>query len=365
MNKEIIFFCPSIEEGGVEKNLYLTLNKLSLKFKTSLITANRNKKKMFEKNINFISTKKYNLNNSTRVIKSIYCFFLLLRNFLKKKNKYVLISYESNIFAIIGAKLCKMNIVVRSNASPTGYLNNKFKQFVFKFFFQLADVILVNSSEFKSKIDTILKIKSKILYNSNINKSLLKKLSRKKISKFKIAKKTYKLIIVGRLVDQKDHLTLLKALNLLKKEINFYLLIIGKGKLKNKLQDFCKNNKINNQIKFLGFKNNIYPYIRWCDALILSSKYEGSPNVIIEAISMNRTVISSKCPTGPKEILNNGKAGFLFKTSDHKDLAYQIHKSYFNKRDAKNRRKNALQSIDRYSIDKNTNGLIKILNSLK
>ena len=45
MNKEIIFFCPSIEEGGVEKNLYLTLNKLSLKFKTSLITANRNKKK--------------------------------------------------------------------------------------------------------------------------------------------------------------------------------------------------------------------------------------------------------------------------------------------------------------------------------
>ena len=49
---------------------------------------------MFEKNINFISTKKYNLNNSTRVIKSIYCFFLLLRNFLKKKNKYVLISYN-------------------------------------------------------------------------------------------------------------------------------------------------------------------------------------------------------------------------------------------------------------------------------
>ncbi len=365
MKKEIIFFCPSIEEGGVEKNLYLTSSRISQKFRTSLITANRNKKKMFNKKINFISTTILNFNNSTRIIKSICCLFLLLKYNLKIKNKVIIISYESNIFAIIVAKILKFPIVVRSNASPTGYLNSKFKKYFFKFFFQLADVVLVNSTEFKSKIDRILNIKSKLIYNSILNKSLLKKLSNKKISNLNISKKTYKLIMIGRLVDQKDHLTTLKALNLLKKKINFFLLIIGKGDLKNKLQEYCKNNEINNQVKFLGFKNNIYPYLKWCDALILSSIYEGSPNVIIEAISMNRTVISSNCPTGPKEILNNGKSGFLFKTSDYKDLANQIYKSYFNKIDSKTRRKNALKNVKKYSINKNTNDLIKIINSLK
>ena len=365
MKKEIIFFCPSIEEGGVEKNLYLTSSRISQKFRTSLITANRNKKKMFNKKINFISTTILNFNNSSRIIKSICCLFLLLKYNLKIKNKVIIISDESNIFAIIVAKILKFPIVVRSNASPTGYLNSKLKKNFFKFFFQLADVVLVNSTEFKSKIDRILNIKSKLIYNSILNKPLLKKLSNKKISNLNISKKTYKLIMIGRLVDQKDHLTTLKALNVLKKKINFFLLIIGKGDLKNKLQKYCKNNEINNQVKFLGFKNNIYPYLKWCDALILSSIYEGSPNVIIEAISMNRTVISSNCPTGPKEILNNGKSGFLFKTSDYKDLANQIYKSYFNKIDSKTRRKNALKNVKKYSINKNTNDLIKIINSLK
>ena len=99
MIKNIIFFCPSIEDGGVEKNLYLIANKLSNNFKISVITANKDKKKNFNKKIKFISPKYINLNNTHRLIKSFYCFFLIINNY-QNKNK-VLISYESNIFAII------------------------------------------------------------------------------------------------------------------------------------------------------------------------------------------------------------------------------------------------------------------------
>ena len=73
----------------------------------------------------------------------------------------------------------------------------------------------------------------------------------------------------------------MKALNLLKKKLDFFVFIIGKGDRENDLKKFCASNKLSNKIKFLGYKKNIYPYLKWSNALILSSKYEGSPNVLI------------------------------------------------------------------------------------
>ena len=56
------------------------------------------------------------------------------------------------------------------------------------------------------------------------------------------------------------------------------------------------------------------------DALVLSSKFEGLPNVLLEALTLKKLVISSNCPTGPKEILDHGKGGLLFKTGYTQDL---------------------------------------------
>ena len=86
MVKNIIFFCPSIEDGGVEKNLFLIANKLSNNFKISVITANKDKKQNFSKKIKFISPKYINLNNVHRLIKSFYCFFLIINNCQNKNN---------------------------------------------------------------------------------------------------------------------------------------------------------------------------------------------------------------------------------------------------------------------------------------
>ena len=364
MNKKIIFFCPSIEEGGVEKNLFLMANKLSENNDISVVSANSNKRKMFVKNVKFYCSKKLNLNKSPRIVKSLYCSFILLMRFFNKKN-IILIAYESNIFAIFLSKILRIPVIVRSNASPIGYLDNAFKKYIFRFFFNLANLVLVNSKEFKIKIDTILKIKSKILYNSIIGENLLKKLSNQKIPKIHLKKKAYKIVIIGRLVDQKDHITSLKALNLLKNKINFYIFIIGKGELMNNLKKFCKHNKLEDKIKFIGYKKNIYPYLKWSDALVLSSKFEGSPNVLIESISMNKITISSNCSTGPKEILTNGKGGYLFRTSDYKDLAKKIEISYFEKKITFQKKIFARKTIDRFSIEKNSKKLIQYINYLK
>lgn len=131
------------------------------------------------------------------------------------------------------------------------------------------------------------------------------------------------------------------------------------------LKKFCKNNKLENKIKFLGYKKNIYPYLKWSNALVLSSKFEGSPNVLIESISMNKITISSNCSTGPKEILTNGKGGYLFRTSDYKDLAKKIKISYFEKKITSQKKTFAKKTIDRFSIEKNSKKLIQYINYLK
>ena len=364
MNKKIIFFCPSIEEGGVEKNLFLMANKLSENYDTNIITANNEKKKMFGKNVKFYSSKFLNLSNAPRIIKSIYCSLLFLIKYFNKKN-IILIAYESNIFSIVLSKIVRIPVIVRSNASPKGYLNNKIKKYFFNFFFKIANLVLVNSKEFKYEIDKILNIKSKVLYNSIIENTLLNKLSNQKIPKININKKTYKIVIIGRLVDQKDHITSLKALNLIKSKINFYTIIVGKGELINNLKNFCKKNKLEDKIRFIGYKKNIYPYLKWANALILSSKYEGSPNVLIEAISLNKIVISSDCPTGPKEILNNGKGGYLFKTSNYKNLAKKIEMSYFDKKNTLKKKIFSKKTIDKFDINKNAQKLIQYISFLK
>ena len=76
---------------------------------------------------------------------------------------------------------------------------------------------------------------------------------------------------------------------------------------------------------------NPFPYIKKSDFFILSSTYEGLPNVLLEAIILKKYIISSDCPTGPKEILNHGKGGSLFKTGDPDDLKKKINEIYTNK----------------------------------
>ena len=73
-------------------------------------------------------------------------------------------------------------------------------------------------------------------------------------------------------------------------------------------------------VKIVGYKENPYPYIKASNLFILSSRYEGLPNVLLESIALKKFVISSNCPTGPSEILDKGKGGLLFKVGDYHDL---------------------------------------------
>ena len=326
-SKKIFFFCPSIEEGGVEKNLINISNKLCKDIQLYIITANNDKKKFFDKRIKFLSTNKSFFNKKSRILKSLVCFFLLFKNTTSKHD--VVVSFQSNIFAIIYCKILGCKIIIRPNAAPNFYAKNLFKKILMSFLYKFANKIFVNSQDFQREFKKYFNLNSVLIYNSVEDKFKIQLNYNKKINFnfFKNDKKSLKIISVGRLVEQKDHITILKALNLIKKTKKFKFCLIGKGDEKYKLLKFIKKNNLTSFVKLVGYKKNVYPYYKAADLFILSSIYEGSPNVLIEALTTGIQIISSNCKTGPREILKKKKYGKLFNIKDYKSLSKLILKT--------------------------------------
>ena len=316
--KQLIIFNPSIEDGGVEKNLFLISNYLSSKgLNIKIICSDNKKRKKFNKKIKTIYPKNINFKNSGRYKKYFFCLILLIKEIIKNKNTSV-ISFQANIYALIICLFYKIKIITRMNTSPAGWDHSIFKNLIFSFFIKFSNKVVVNSYEFKNEVDKKYNIKSLCIYNPFDFKKI-KKLSNTKIKPV-FKKNTLKLINIGRLTDQKNQILLLKAIKLIKKKLNIQLLILGKGKNFSLLKNYIIKNKLNKIVKLEGYKKNPYPYLKQADIFILSSNYEGSPNVLIEAMFLKKSVISTRCPTGPREILKNGNLGQLIKVNDTKSL---------------------------------------------
>jgi glycosyltransferase involved in cell wall biosynthesis len=133
-----------------------------------------------------------------------------------------------------------------------------------------------------------------------------------------------RLVAIGRLHEQKDYPTLLKAVQHLKDNGPISLTILGEGPLLKKLAIEAKALGVDDAVYFAGFQSNPYPYLRASNALVLSSRYEGFGVVLAEAIALGIPVASTDCPHGPAEILNNGEFGYLAPVGDPKGLAESI-----------------------------------------
>ena len=118
------------------------------------------------------------------------------------------------------------------------------------------------------------------------------KLSKKNSVKVSRKKSLLKLIMVARLSKEKDHITFLKSLKLIKNVVNFQAAILGSGMLYNEIKNLISNFRLEEQIRIINYKKNPYPLIKNSDILVLSSLHEGLPNVLIEAALLKTFIIS-------------------------------------------------------------------------
>ena len=136
------------------------------------------------------------------------------------------------------------------------------------------------------------------------------------------------ILAVGRLTRQKDFETLLRAFSLLRERIPLTkLIILGEGEERSSLEQLSKELGIQNSVQFLGFVVNPFSYMANASVLVLSSRWEGFPNVLTEALACGTPVVATDCPSGPAEILENGRYGFLAPVGDPQALADAIIKT--------------------------------------
>lgn len=156
-------------------------------------------------------------------------------------------------------------------------------------------------------------------------------------------------LAVGRFEWQKDYDTLFEAFRIVsEKKQKLGLYILGKGPLEQHYRDKAEELGISDKVCFGGFDKNPFKYMAACDVYVLSSRHEGMPGVLVQAMACGTACVATDCPTGPNELIRNGENGFLVSVEDPESVAGAIEKLLGDAGLQKQFREMAPKSVKRY-----------------
>ena len=331
-----------------------------------------NFEKQIDKNINIINLNKIKLLDylpKNGFIKSrisyIIIFFwniIKLKNLVNKEEPNFLIIHLMTSLPIFLTLFFNKNtkIILRISGLPK---INLIRFLFWKLFSNRIDHVTCPT---KATYDFIIKKKifkkEKVLILSdpiiNMKEFLVKK--KDNLLPVEVANVNY-ILGIGRLTKQKNFELLINFfINISNKHKNIHLVIIGDGEEKESLKKISARANIESRVHLLGYQENVFKFLLKSKCFILSSLWEDPGFVLVEAALSNSNIISSDCPNGPKEIIQNN--GYLFKNNDVDDLTIKFEKflkesendSYKNKIELKKR----IRIFTQYNHYKNLNKII-------
>ena len=333
---------------------------------------------MTDKNYNL---KFYNLNNIKRLfnfssegyiksrIKYLMIFILsfnsLKKFILKKKPDYLIIHLVTSLPLFLNMIYnFDTKIILRISGKPK---INKIRYLFWKIALRKVHKVTFptfESLEYFKSLKIIDNKKLSLLHDPVfIHKDLIQKKKEPIDTNFNLKKNDY-FLSIGRLTKQKNFLFLIKCFSkLIEVHNDMKLVIIGVGEEKNKINNYIKNNNLEKNIILLGYQKNVYKFLKNCKAFILSSLWEDPGFVLIEAMATNTLVLSSDCPNGPKEIIEN-KNGLLFKSNSEDDFILKFNKLLeLSDNEKKKIKINAKKKIKSFSIFYHFKKLQKIISN--
>ena len=216
--------------------------------------------------------------------------------------------------------------------------------------YKRLDLLIHNSNDTKINIrKENIRPKDEMIVHNPVLQNDFRSKKLNKVSHAFFSKEYYTFLMVGRLVPQKSYF---QALDLfaasLKKNPDYRLIILGTGPLLYKLLEYTKMLKIHDKVDFCGFKTNILEYMNSSKALLLTSKWEGFGNVIVESLSLGTPVLSMNCLGGPKEIITQSVLGNLANT-DEEFLALLNNRDNFKR--SKEEKKEMIDLMSKFTIE--------------
>lgn len=241
-----------------------------------------------------------------------------------------------------------------SDLEQRGVLGGRVKQLFLSFMYKAVDKIVAPSGGIKEDLNERFGLdKNKIsVINNPFDIDFIRKQAQGSVEHSWVDSQTPLIIAVGRLVRQKGYEFLLRSVEKVLTEIDVNLLILGEGERRGSLIDLSKRLSIHDNVDFVGEKKNPFKYIASSDLFVLSSRFEGFPNTLVEAMACGAAVISTDCPTGPSEIITDGKDGYLVPFGDEKTLSDKI-LEVLNSEDIRIKlSKNARKKAEKFHIDR-------------
>ena len=365
---KIAFFIPNMRIGGTEIVLKSIINAMIDRYpqyNIDLILA-REEGAILRDIDNRISI----INLDCKHVK--YCLYNLVKYFRKEEPDCFISSLDySNITASLAHQLSRSSsqlilwehsiTSVHSETTISKY--RILRYFLIRYFYNRADHIISVSrgvAEDLTDFFHINKKKLRVIYNP-VDQNKIIQLSNREIVKppLDIYKEKY-IISVGRLVQAKNYTLLIQAFNILSKHSLIKLVVIGTGPENNRIQQQIRRLQLDERIILTGNMDNPFPLIKNASVVVLSSKWEGFGLVLLEALVLQKQIVSTDCPSGPREILDHGKYGLLVPVNNPEKLAEGI--SRIIKGKVKFDEELLLQRAKYFNIEKSFNQFMEVIN---
>ncbi|GKR08303.1 glycosyl transferase [Aeromonas caviae] len=331
MSKKIAIFIPSLGGGGAERVIVTLANEIADRgYSLDLVVSNAKGDYLNDvsKNVKLVDLR------AKRVSRA----FLPLCKYIMKEKPAAMLSVmtHTNIIAILAKIItCTPLRLIVSEHNTISAEKSKASAFnrtliyglvpyLYRFANKVCTVSIAASADLAEFIG-VNKEQIVTIYNP-FDLEIINKLSSEPISHpWFGAGEPPVLLAIGRLTEQKNFHLLIKAFKELRLVYNARLLILGEGHLRSDLEILLADLELtSNDILMPGFVKNPYPYLSHCHAFILSSSWEGLPTVLIEALACGAKIISTDCPSGPREILEDGRWGRLVPVDSVADLTNEM-----------------------------------------
>ena len=331
-NRHVALYLPSLRGGGAEQVMVNLANGFAKRgIRTDLVLAKAEGPYLgsVSGSVNIIDL------HSRRVLTSLPALVFYLR---KVRPDVMLATVgHANVIAIMARVLSgtrhQVRLVVREtttvgiNASEAPTWRGRVMPLVLRFFYPMADAIIANSMGAAKNLSIQTGIpEDRILIIGNpVDIGRIRKLSMEPLAGVPKIDAGPVIVSVGRLAQEKDFETLLYAFKAVHDAMpDVRLLILGEGELRQKLETLASDFGIADRVALPGFLSNPYPVMKHADLFVLSSRWEGLPNALLEALALGVPIVATNCPSGPAEILEDGKYGKLVTVGDTQAMADAI-----------------------------------------
>ena len=355
-NKQMVFFLSSLHGGGAERVMLNLAGEIKRRGEdlTLLVASSDNGEHELPENIKNATI----FFNASRTIKSLPSLVRYLR---KEKPDVLFTTLEQGNFVAVLAKYISwsnVRVIIRvANTLSFSLKGSSFFRRIVRLYgarllYPLADEVIVNSvgsADNLAKTAWLDRSKIKVIQNPTITPSVIEKYKQPVTHEWIVKKRVPVILAVGRLHIQKDYSTLLKAFARLLTERDARLIILGEGEERKNLETLVKELGVQEYVDMPGFVENPYAFMSKVDLFVLSSRWEGAPNTLIEAIGAGTPVVSTDCPSGPREILENGRYGELVPVGNVTKLATALSDTLAA---SKNNHAGQAHVRERYSVER-------------